>query len=70
MAQSKNSRTSKPKEFIKPVKERKKKEFILVEVDTSNYYQIKESGLLEFNGKPILDCIRRYGKNYIKLLNE
>jgi hypothetical protein len=69
MAQSKNSRTSKPKEFIKPVKERKKKETILIEVTGDIYSQIKDNCLVEYKNKPIIECIRRYGKNYIRLSN-
>jgi hypothetical protein len=70
MAQSKNARTSKPKEFIKPVKEKKIKEYILIELTREVYAEIKETKeLTEYQGRFIEDTIVRYGKAYLKIKN-
>jgi hypothetical protein len=67
---SKNSRTSKPSVVIKEKRVKPKKETILVEVIGDMYKQIKENGLVEYEGKTILDIVRRYGKNYLILENK
>jgi hypothetical protein len=65
---SKNSRTSKPKEIFKPVKERKKKEFIYIEL-TKIVYEAFKNDLSEIYGKPVDSIIERYGKKYLKVKN-
>jgi hypothetical protein len=70
MAQSKNARTSKPKEFVKPVKERKVKEYILIELTKEVYAEIKETKeLTSYQDRFIEDTIVRYGKSYLKIKN-
>jgi hypothetical protein len=59
---SKNSRTSK-QVVVKPVKEKKKKEYILIEVCESNYKEIQDGGLTSYKGMPVESVISFYGKH-------
>jgi uncharacterized protein (DUF4415 family) len=68
MAQSKNARTSKPKEFVKPVKEKKVKEYILIEL-TREIFETYREDLSVYDNKPVEDIIVRFGKTYLKIKN-
>jgi alpha-L-arabinofuranosidase len=66
---SKNStKGSKPTKFEKPIKEKKVKEYILVEITAKVKDEIKHiQDLSEYHGKEIVDIERRYGKSYFKI---
>jgi hypothetical protein len=68
---SKNStKGSKPTKFEKPIKEKKVKEYILVEITAKVKDEIKHiQDLSEYHGKEIVDIERRYGKSYFKIKN-
>lgn len=66
---SKNSKKgSKPQVVIKPEKEKKHKETILVEITKTVTKEIKDSQeLTEYHGMEVIEIIRRYGKTYLRL---
>lgn len=67
---SKNARTSKPKEVIKPQKIKKVKEQIYIELTAKIYLEIKQSGDMSvYQGKEILGVVRKYGKDYLLIKN-
>lgn len=72
---SKNARTSKKQEVMLPKRIKEKKKTILVEITKETYKKLKMGEDLSclYDGisqKMIVDVITRYGKPYIKLLNE